>query len=85
MGYFVVALIIVILLLPSTAYKVYQWRSSAESVKKLISKPFVCPNCGYRFYTKQKVIFPIGENKAYLKCPECNKRDVCRRPYDMDS
>ena len=84
MGYFIVGLIIVVLLTPSVAWRIYHWNASRESVKRLISKPFVCPNCGHRFYTKQKVIFPLGENKAYLKCPACNKRDVCRRPYDMN-
>ena len=74
MGYFVLGLIAVILILPSTIWRVYQWHCSKEAVKKMISKPFVCPNCGHRFYTKQKMIFSLSENKAYLKCPACNKR-----------
>ncbi len=55
----------------------------------IISKPFVCPNCGCRFYAKwwQIALRPNLDlsryhNAAILKCPQCNTKDRCQRPYD---
>ena len=83
-NYIVMAIILIVGFGPSIAWNIYKRYRYSERVKDFVSKPFVCPNCGHRFYTKQKIIHPIGENKALLKCPNCRKRDVCGRPYDFD-
>ena len=85
MGEYIVLVIVVLIIFgPRIAWRLYQRYRYSESIKNFVSKPFVCPNCGHRFYTKQKIIHPLGENKALLKCPKCGKRDVCGRPYDFD-
>ena len=77
--------IIFVLILPSVAWRIYiRWRFS-QDVKDALSKPFVCPMCGFRFYRKGKIIFSPHKDKALLKCPSCGKRSVCGRPYDIDS
>ena len=83
-NYIVMAIILTVGFGPAFAWNIYKIYRYSERVKDFVSKPFVCPNCGHRFYTKQKIIRPIGENKALLKCPNCRKRDVCGRPYDFD-
>ena len=75
---------IIIILDPSIAWRVYKIHQRSRSINEVVSKPFVCPNCGHRFYTKQKIIHPITENKVFLKCPSCGKRDICGRPYDFN-
>ena len=84
MGYIFLIILGIIIVVPSIAWRVYTRYRYSQYVNDIVSKPFVCPNCGHRFYTKQKMIHPIGENKALLKCPNCGKRDICGRPYDFD-
>ena len=74
----------ILVLGPTIAYRTYIKYRYSRALKEFVNKPFVCPNCAHRFYTKQKIIQPIGENKAYLKCPNCGKRDICGRPYDFE-
>ena len=78
------AIIALVIIGPKLAWSLYRRYRYSEFIRDVTSKPFVCPNCGHRFYTQQKMIHPIGENKALLKCPNCGKRDVCGRPYDFD-
>ena len=80
----VFGVIILVLLLPTVAWRVYKRWHISKSRKEIVSKPFVCPSCGCRFYAKNIWIRPMGEDKAYLKCPACGKRDICGRPYDLD-
>ena len=79
-----IAILAILVLGPPIAWRVYRWHSYAQTTKEFVNKPFVCPNCGHRFYTKQRIIQPISENKAYLKCPNCGTRDFCGRPYDFE-
>lgn len=81
--YILPAIVALIIVGPGIAWGLYQRYRYSEFIKDFVSKPFVCPNCGHRFYTNQKIIHPLGENKALLKCPNCGKRDVCGRPYDL--
>ena len=74
----------VIVLGPTLGWRIYKMHRYSRLCKEFVSKPFVCPNCGHRFYTTQKFIQPISEHKAILKCPKCGKRDVCGRPYDFE-
>ncbi len=85
--YIVLGIIVfVVIIAPKIIRRICLEYSNAEKRREIVSKPFVCPNCGHRFYTKQKNILfqPMSENKAILKCPNCGKRDVCGRPYDID-
>ena len=82
--YIFLAIVALIIFAPGIAWRLCQRYRYSESIKDFVSKPFVCPNCGHRFHTKQKLIHPITENKAFLKCPSCGKRDICGRPYDFD-
>ena len=82
--YIVLSIIVVILFAPKVIWRIYIKYKQDKSMQEIVSKPFVCPNCGHRFYTQQRVIHPVGENKAILKCPSCGKRNVCGRPYDFD-
>ena len=82
--YIVGAVIIAVIVLPSVLRIIYRAHRRAESAQEVLSKPFVCPNCGHRFYFEGKGARIIGEDKAILTCPNCNKRDVCTRPYDYD-
>ena len=83
--YIILGVIVAIIFVPMIAWRIYRIYSRSKANEEILSKPFVCPNCGHRFYTQQKVVRIIGENKAYLKCPSCGKSDVCGRPYDIDN
>lgn len=82
--YIFLAIVLFILFSPKIIWRLYQRYRYSERIKNFVSKPFVCPNCGHRFYTKQRIIYPLGENKALLKCPNCGKRSICGRPYDFE-
>ena len=47
-------------------------------------KPFICPHCGERFYTKWYHLYVyryftvVLTEKAKLKCPKCNQKDFCK-------
>ena len=84
MGYVIIALIFAILLIPEILWRIYarrEWRRGIDNAK---SKPYVCPNCGLRFYAPKGKMAFVGSDKALLKCPQCGKTDVCSRPYDLD-
>ena len=83
--YIILAIVGSIVFIPAVAWRLYKRYRYSENVKNIVSKPFVCPDCGHRFYTQQKVIRIVGENKAYLKCPSCGKSNLCGRPYDFDN
>lgn len=80
----VVGAIILLAAIPSIAWRIHLRLRFSKAVSDSVSKPFVCPRCGFRFFTKQKFIYFIGKDKAFLKCPSCGKRHVCGRPYDID-
>lgn len=80
----VVGAILVIALIPSVAWKIYMRYKFAKRVNETLSKPFVCPSCGFRFYNKKVRVLAVGREKALLKCPSCGKRHICGRPYDID-
>jgi transcription elongation factor Elf1 len=82
--YIIFAIVAIVAFGPTVAWRVYRVYRYSKATQDFVSKPFVCPNCGHRFYTQQRIIHPVGENKAYLKCPNCKKRDLCGRPYDFD-
>ena len=82
--YIVIALAALILLCPILAWRIHKMHRFSKSVKDFSSKPFVCPNCGHRFHPKKRIVIAVGEDKAYIKCPACKKRDFCQRPYDFD-
>ena len=84
MRYIFLIILGIIIVVSSIAWRVYTRYRYSQYVNGIVSKPFVCPNCGHRFYTKQRIIYPIGENKVLLKCPNCGKLDICRIPYDFD-
>ena len=84
MFYVIAGLIFAVLLAPRFIWGIYVRYRYSNKIKDFASKPFVCPMCGHRFYTRQRMIHPIGEDRAYLKCPSCGKRNVCGRPYDFD-
>ena len=83
--YIIGAAIIIVVALPSVLRILYRAHRRAESAQEVLSKPFVCPNCGHRFYFDGKRVRIVGEDKAALTCPKCGKRDVCTRPYDYNS
>ena len=82
--YILLGIAVIVIFLPKILWRIYVSYRHSQSVKEIVSKPFVCPNCGHRFYTQEKILRSIGENKAILKCPKCGKRDLCGRPYDFD-
>ena len=82
--YIFLGVVVLILFVPRILWNVWSRYRYSQWLKDFVSKPFVCPNCGHRFYTEQKIIHPLGENQALLKCPNCGKRDICGRPYDLD-
>ncbi len=82
--YILLAIALIVAFGPAFALRVHRAYSRSITLKEWASKPFVCPNCGHKFYTKQRIVHPLGENKGYLKCPNCGKRDICGRPYDFE-
>ena len=83
--YIFLGIIVIIIIGPSVILHIGRRYNYWRSVKESMSKPFVCSNCGERFYAKQKTLpLFVGDEKAYLKCPKCKKRSICKRPYDMD-
>jgi hypothetical protein len=61
--YIVGAVIIIVVALPSVLRIIYRAHRRAESAQEVLSKPFVCPNCGHRFYFDGKRARIIGEDK----------------------
>lgn len=62
-----------------------------KDCKNEASKPFVCPECGHKFYVTPRAMLYrrnyrtiLLQNNAYLKCPNCNKSSRCQRPYDVE-
>jgi len=64
-------------------------RASEENI-------YVCPNCSHRFKAKWKqmilpsnlgILIPfyntVKTEMIHLKCPKCNIRDICKKPYDQ--
>ena len=52
-----------------------------------LDKPFACPNCGHRFTIRMiQVWYRLPSfhvlNGFRVKCPKCNRKDVCIHPYD---
>jgi DNA-directed RNA polymerase subunit RPC12/RpoP len=54
---------------------------------------YACPNCGHRFKVKwQDLLFSSNfvpmisgdtlAKTARLKCPKCNSKNLCVKPYD---
>lgn len=84
MVYIVFGLILFILLLPSVIWRIYRRARWRENLRDAASKPYVCPNCGLRFYAPEGKSAFMGADKALLKCPQCQKISVCSRPYDLD-
>lgn len=82
--YIILAIVALIVLSPIIAWRAHKMHRFLKSVETFVSNPFVCPNCGHRFHTKKKIVVAVSEDKAYLKCPACKKRDLCDRPYDLD-
>jgi len=82
--YILIAIVAIVILTPEILWRVYLRSKREERFNDFYSKPFVCPNCGHRFYAKLNRLRPASENKALLKCPNCGKRDLCGRPYDFE-
>ena len=59
--------------------------ATEEAFRELTEKPFVCPNCGYRFYVRWYQLYPFkaGSVRAFgranLKCPNCKIKDTCKK------
>lgn len=83
--YIIWGIVGIVLVAPAFAWNTYKMHKRVQATKEFASKPFACPNCGHKFYTNAKIIHSVGEDKAYLKCPSCGKRDVCGRPFDFDA
>ncbi len=81
----VIGVILLIALLPTIIWRIIVRVNFAKRVNDVLSKPFVCPVCGFRFYNKKVRVLSTGADKALLKCPSCGKRHICGRPYDIDS
>ena len=70
--------------IPEMIFESSMWVYDITRSKKNSKKPFVCPNCGERFYAKwYSFCFFQWErfdcNKTLkLKCPHCKKTDVCK-------
>ena len=82
--YIVLAVALFVVFMPNIIWRVFRVQHRIQSIKDATSKPFVCHNCGHRFYANPNRFFFLTENRAYLKCPKCGKRDVCGRPYDFE-
>ena len=83
--YIILGFVAFIVFAPAIAWRVHKIHRFSQRKTAFVSKPFACPRCGHRFITKQRCFFPVGEDKALLKCPSCGKRDVCSRPHDLDT
>lgn len=71
MGFFI---FVVIITLPLMALS--GWMLSQNT--------YICPNCGYHFQKKwYHLMFcmHVGSSQM-LKCPECKKRNFCRKKED---
>ena len=81
--YIVLVVALFVVFMPGVIWRIYRIQGRIQAIKDVTSKPFVCHNCGHRFYVKPGRFIFLTENSAYLKCPNCGKRDVCGRPYDQ--
>lgn len=79
----IIILVLVIVILPGIFLFIKQLPVIYE-IKELLDEPFVCPNCGHRFYLKMhQVWYKIPSfyiaNGLKAKCPCCKQIDVCSR------
>lgn len=83
-------ILLVIIFLPlivlgKVLWELVWWLIAINRLKEFAEKPFVCPNCGERFYIKWTKLFWYRDNsldligKAKLKCPKCGEWDMCKR------
>ena len=83
--YIILGIILLVILIPKIIWEIHIHQRYLKNRKDFVSDPFVCPNCGHRFHSKKITTRPFAGNRAYLKCPNCGKRSICARPYDLDS
>ncbi len=82
--YIVISAAVLIIGIPELIWNIRRIKRRRASLLECASKPFVCPNCGFVFYAEPSKLYHASENRASLKCPNCNKRDSCTRPYDFE-
>ena len=83
-SYIIIVLAMAMVLLPFIVDRTVRIYRHRQYVNNFLSKQFACPNCGYKFHATNRMVFPINDNKAYVKCPHCKKRDVCTRPFNSN-
>lgn len=59
------------------------WIPFKTGLETLAAKPFICPNCGCKFYVKWYRLYfkrwsVYGFNSAKFRCPSCNEVDMCK-------
>lgn len=60
-----------------------KWIPFKEMLISLADKPFICPNCGCKFYVKWYQLYfkhysVYAVNSAKFKCPSCGEVDMCK-------
>lgn len=83
-SYIIILLAMAMVLLPFIVDRTVRIYRHRQYVNDFLSKQFACPNCGHKFYATKRIVFPLSDNKAYIKCPSCKKRDVCTRPFNSN-
>ena len=73
--------------MPDFFWHVWRRHELMEYTDEVMSHPFVCPNCGEKFYVKGSRFHIVNgtrrwhletHGKLRLKCPHCNQVDWCR-------
>lgn len=77
---FVIIAVVLILILPGFLIR---WSTVRAICQEIADKPFICPNCGHKFYVNWYQMFfkrmsVYTYKNANLKCPACGVTDMCR-------
>ena len=84
---FLIGSVLVFFKMPDIFRRIRSRYMMIEEMEEISEHPFVCPNCGERFYGKwgrfrglnnRKLIQWDLYGKVRLKCPYCGQTDWCR-------
>ena len=73
--------------MPSILLHIRSRSRLVEEMNEVSKHPFICPNCGERFYVKWSHLHVVNgpkltqlavHGKLRMKCPHCNQIDWCR-------
>ncbi len=84
MTWVIILILVVIVILPKLMFRLIMKLRYVKRLKEYSHKPFICHNCGEKFYVKWYKLWVWGETSiivtgnATLKCEHCGTKDRCK-------